>query len=289
MTIRGIHLNFCVLSTYDRYAYFIIRDIEVDTMVSGAEYPVLLLVDRKKLLNYEANMLELLVQWSSKKNLTLVDFFGMYSFSLLQLTLVGFRLLPIIFRLDGDSLAVLFHLSSVVSTSAKEEEEEEETTQQQKRIEQYAKLSVLEKEEVDDVNQEFALSVQRLHIFPFEIKLSIGRNEFFLPILTDAVIGLRSFERIAMAGTMSSMVAAVGSAYMGQAWSELYKIIGDLDLLTSPMQNGKKLLQGCQDFFTMPIERFESSVPTIISPTLVLYWTILLELSSSVSFEVLKV
>eukprot|EP01127_Copromyxa_protea_P019089 TRINITY_DN6116_c0_g1_i1.p1 TRINITY_DN6116_c0_g1~~TRINITY_DN6116_c0_g1_i1.p1 ORF type:complete len:1436 (-),score=284.82 TRINITY_DN6116_c0_g1_i1:461-4768(-) len=241
-TIKGIQLNFCVLSNYDRYIYFIVRDIEIDTMINGCEYPVLLLVDRKKLLNYEANMMEMLVQWSTKKNLTLVDFFG-------------FRLLPIIFRLDGDSLSVLFHLSSLVSTTANEEEEEEETTQQQKRIEQYAKLTVLEKDEVeDDVSQEFALSVQRMHIFPLEIKLSIGRNQFFFPILTDAVIALRPFERVAMAGTMSSMVAAVTTAYMAQAWSELYKIIGDLDLLTSPMQNGKKLLQGARDFFTMPIE-----------------------------------
>jgi hypothetical protein len=75
-TIRGIQLNFCVLSNYDRYIYFIIRDMEIDTMVTGSEYPVVFLVDRKKLLNYEANMLEMLVQWSTKKSLTLVDFFG---------------------------------------------------------------------------------------------------------------------------------------------------------------------------------------------------------------------
>eukprot|EP01126_Amoeba_proteus_P066062 TRINITY_DN9497_c0_g1_i3.p1 TRINITY_DN9497_c0_g1~~TRINITY_DN9497_c0_g1_i3.p1 ORF type:complete len:574 (-),score=96.62 TRINITY_DN9497_c0_g1_i3:181-1797(-) len=242
LSTNGIQLNFSLLSTLDRYIYFVIRDLEIDTMVSGCEYPVMFLVDRKKLLNYEANMLELLFQWSSKNNSTFVDFFG-------------FRLLPVILRLDSSSLPILYNLYELITSTPKTEEVEEESTKLQKQIEKYATLLRIEKEGVEEhSNQDITLSVQKLHIYPLEIKLSIGRNEMLLPILSDAVVVLKSFERSALTGTVSSLLALVGPAYLSQAWSELYKIVGDLELLTSPLQNTKKLWNGIRDFCTMPIE-----------------------------------
>lgn len=58
-----------------------------------------------------------------------------------------------------------------------------------------------------------------------------------------------------MTGSVPSIVEAVSSAYLGQAWSELYKIIGDIDALASPLQNARKLVKGCRDFVMYPVER----------------------------------
>lgn len=58
-----------------------------------------------------------------------------------------------------------------------------------------------------------------------------------------------------MTGSVPTLIAAISSGYMGQAWSELYKIIGDIDALASPLQNGRKLVKGCRDFVMIPIER----------------------------------
>ena len=89
-------------------------------------------------------------------------------------------------RLDSDSLSVLYDLSTFFYASPNSDEIpiEEETSQHKKRIENYSKMMMLEKEGViEETVQEFALSVHRLHIFPVEMKISIGRNQFFLPIL----------------------------------------------------------------------------------------------------------
>jgi hypothetical protein len=50
------------------------------------------------------------------------------------------------------------------------------------------------------------------------------------------------------------LIELVGSAYIKQAWVEVYKIIGNLDAIASPYQNAKKIGRGFKEFFLLPYE-----------------------------------
>uniref|UniRef100_A0A6B2L635 Uncharacterized protein n=1 Tax=Arcella intermedia TaxID=1963864 RepID=A0A6B2L635_9EUKA len=97
--------------------------------------------------------------------------------------------------------------------------------------------------------------LQKVEILPVDLSISVGKNSsFLLPVISDAVISLRPFQRTTATGTLYSILSSASNAYIAEAYSQLYKIVGDLDFLTNPLQNGRKLLRGLQDFVMYPLE-----------------------------------
>jgi len=55
---------------------------------------------------------------------------------------------------------------------------------------------------------------------------------------------------------MASLMQFIASSYFKFVWTELYQIIGNMDVIASPIQNARKLFMGFKDFFLMPVERY---------------------------------
>jgi len=205
----------------------VIHDIQVDTMHTFAEHPVLFMVEKKKTRNIDANIFEVLFEWAKDNQTTFIDYLGV-------------RLLPVIIKIDGQVLTVMHDLATLFAPPNTEEgDENNETARQQRRITQYAQLTQMgqdvEEDEVDGENMHIVL--QHMDIFPVEMTISVGKNSEFYPVISDAIVSLRLFQRVSSSGNMQTILSSTFSAYAAEAYSELYKILGDLDLLTSPLQN----------------------------------------------------
>jgi len=68
------------------------------------------------------------------------------------------------------------------------------------------------------------------------------------------LIRLRAFQRGQMSGSQAALGRTLWGDYAGQAWTELYKVIMDLDVIASPLQLGRKLLRGLREFVLFPVE-----------------------------------
>lgn len=55
---------------------------------------------------------------------------------------------------------------------------------------------------------------------------------------------------------MASLMQFITSSYFKFVWTELYQIIGNMDVIASPIQNARKLFMGFKDFFLLPVERY---------------------------------
>lgn len=75
-------------------------------------------------------------------------------------------------------------------------------------------------------------------------------------ISSAGTILLPLFQREQITDTINNITYDTGRDYMVQAQSEYFKIIGDLDVLTSPLQNAQKLAKGVRDFAVYPIDRY---------------------------------
>jgi len=108
--------------------------------------------------------------------------------------------------------------------------------------------------DVLEENIEDNIVLHRMEIFPLDMTISVGKNSEFYPVISDAIVSLRLFQRLSTSGNINSIFSSTLAAYIAEAYSELYKIIADLDLLTSPLQNGRKFLHGLKDFVMYPLE-----------------------------------
>lgn len=139
-------------------------------MAKNCENPVIFCVHRKKLRGVEANMLETLARWSADDTNIFVDYFGI-------------RMLPMMINLDGEAINVYNDLFSLLQIPFEQEDLEEDMSQPQKRITHYQKMTTQRHQGAPVIEEGGTLHVQRFHVYPFEIKLSIGRNNLFLPVL----------------------------------------------------------------------------------------------------------
>lgn len=83
---------------------------------------------------------------------------------------------------------------------------------------------------------------------------SLGTNSHRWPVISEARLLLDSFHRVQLLDTPGGLVSLVSSSYIAQAKAEFYKILGNLDVIASPLANAKKFGRGLRDLFKMPYE-----------------------------------
>lgn len=203
--------------------------------------------------NNRPNLLEVLVEWSSMDNTTFLEYLGL-------------RALPALLKLDGLVLGEMAAFTDLVATGPATTElssalADMSLAQQQRLLAQYAAhASLAESSFKDEAKEEGAdatvLNIGQLDLFPVDLSISVGRNPLFWPVISEAIVQLKAFQRGHLTGELHDLLRALKDDYVGQAWSELYKIIGDIDLLASPVQNSRKLWRGLREFVMLPVERY---------------------------------
>ena len=69
-------MEFTQLGSLQSYIYFVVQDLEIDTMAPNAEFPVLFATDKRKLFGFNANLLEILAEWTGRDSQTFIDYLG---------------------------------------------------------------------------------------------------------------------------------------------------------------------------------------------------------------------
>lgn len=87
-TLEGLNIEYAQFNNTKHALFFVLHDLQIDTLIQGVEYPVLLARDEDKLFGVEANMIESLVQWTNREESIYMSYFGI-------------RCLPITLRIDG--------------------------------------------------------------------------------------------------------------------------------------------------------------------------------------------
>lgn len=141
----------------------------------------------------------MLVMWETNETTTSIDYLGTFSSFVIHFWvdwLLGVRVLPLILNLDGEALANYSDFFSLLDSNIHEEVREDDMSQPSKRfvcffliqlislsVAHYRQLTSIPPEVILEEDQTLTFHIQKLHIFPIEIKLSIGRNNLFLPVL----------------------------------------------------------------------------------------------------------
>jgi len=241
------------------YAYVFVQNVQADNMLFEAEYPVLLAMDRRRLYGYEANVLECFAEWSSRNGMTSA------------LDYIGLRLLPLVLKVDGELLKLLlrmrdaYHpsLSGTHSASgdrwhggvrpAWERVSEDDGAGLTVGAEAAASLEV-EMPRLDITGDTLRKwYVERLEIFPTEITFCVGDNQVGWPVIQDeTAVQLPPLARLHLYETSGGLLHSVLKYYGRQARQEVYKIIGSLDAIGSPLGAIGKVTRGLHDAVVIP-------------------------------------
>lgn len=244
----GFHMEYVKFSSTSQYLYFVCEDIEAETLFNTAEYPVLFIVDKSQLHNYTPNMLELLVEWNERDNRIFTEY-------------VGLRMLPFIIQLDGEVISVLKEFGEMfISTNDDQYElvSTDPTVKNRKvMVNLLKKFTTFQQEQFvqeDEIVDDGLMFAGKLEIFPLAAVISVGTNNHHFPVISEAHLSLDSFVRTNMYASPMNILSSLGSSYATLIWAEVYKIIGNIDAIASPVQNLLKLKKGVQDFFVLPYE-----------------------------------
>jgi hypothetical protein len=95
--------------------------------------------------------------------------------------------------------------------------------------------------------------VERLEIFPLEVTFCVGDNELGWPVIQDeTAVELLPLGRTRLYETNEELLRSVLKYYGRQARQEVYKIIGSLDAIGSPLGAIAKVTKGLRDIVIMP-------------------------------------
>jgi hypothetical protein len=98
-SIDSVQLEYTKFTNEDQFVYLLIHDVEVRNMLPKAEYPVLFGLNRQKLHNFEPDVLEVLLEWSTRDSRTFVDYCGV-------------RMLPFVLQIDGQLIDQYYEFSN---------------------------------------------------------------------------------------------------------------------------------------------------------------------------------
>jgi hypothetical protein len=261
------------------YAHVFVANVQADNMLPEAEYPVLLAMDRRRLYGYEANVLECFVQRSTRDGVTSLDYLGL-------------RVLPLVLKVDGELLKHLLRtLESYRQYSLHNHHdggggggvpfaweagahrpEEAETAAiagagaaagaaMAGAVASASAAAVAAAASVEaemprlDITGEALRKwyVERLEIFPLEVTFCVGDNELGWPVIQDeTAVELLPLGRSHLYETNEELLRSVVKYYGRQARQEVYKIIGSLDAIGSPLGAIAKVTKGLRDIVIVP-------------------------------------
>lgn len=97
------------------------------------------------------------------------------------------------------------------------------------------------------------LYVDSLVIFPLEIELSVGDNDAGFPVIREGTqLTLSSFHRANMLDSANELARQVARSYLSLGWLEVYKLIGSLDALGSPLAFVNRIAAGISAVLLAP-------------------------------------
>jgi len=157
-------------------------------------------------------------------------------------------------QIDGEALDAFMSLKNFFLPKSTNEDESDDQTKIKRLLGLYSRVFTEDPLPVVNTFDENNIYLDKVDIFPLDVTISIGANNFYWPVISEAHVSLASFQRSSLYNTVYNLIQFLTSAYFKFAWSELYQLIGSMDIIASPVQNFKKILRGFKDFFVLPVE-----------------------------------
>jgi hypothetical protein len=235
------------------FLYLTIRDVQVDSMVLTTEYPVLLAADKRKLFAFEANMVEFLMERSRHEDFTFTEF-------------VGVRVLPVLVSVEDEIVRALGDLVEPLvapSGGAGSEAGPAGGRTLGCAAEDRARYTAFRLDAAQDPLLRGGLSithserqkvyVDSLLVYPLEIELAVGDNTFGFPVIREGTrLQLGQFSRSNLFESERALASQLARSYLSLGWLEVYKIIGSLDALGSPLVFATRIAEGISAVLLAP-------------------------------------
>eukprot|EP01028_Stygiella_incarcerata_P002883 TRINITY_DN15506_c0_g1_i1.p1 TRINITY_DN15506_c0_g1~~TRINITY_DN15506_c0_g1_i1.p1 ORF type:complete len:2959 (+),score=713.77 TRINITY_DN15506_c0_g1_i1:839-9715(+) len=271
--------------------YMTIQKLHVDNMIPKSEYQVLLTLDTSKTHELNANMIEILHERLLFKDFVYTQYFGVRALPMIVKidgeVLTRLSAFVDVFRKDKDEMiqqsyqdinhhSVLVAIPEEYVVGRHQDLVIEDRRRVVRRIVGQSdaggsdSIDVQDEEgvllidgrksheEIDaatiaNLKNKLLVYVQRFQVFPVEFVLQIGENDFRLPPIHEPTnVNLSSFNLYHALHPSDELVSQLIHTYAQHSSMELYKILGSIDVIGSPLGVIAKVGSGLRDFIMMP-------------------------------------